>query len=82
VPVLARDTGVVEFSGENLEGFVVEGEMVSIDGKGVRLLSEKRVGDEKQETEEDSFHLEWARADEATLVHLRECFKGEFNVSS
>ncbi len=35
VPVLAGDAGVVEFAGEDFEGFAVEEEVVALDGEGV-----------------------------------------------
>ena len=42
VPVLAGDASVVELSGEDFEGFVVEGEVVCLDGEGVAGVGGRR----------------------------------------
>jgi hypothetical protein len=83
VPILAGDAGVVEFAGEDFEGLAIESEMISIGAEGARLLGRKKIrGGEEGTAEKNSFHLcgrDIEIETRVTLVHLRECFKGESN---
>ncbi len=79
----------MEFAGEDFEGLAVEGEVVGFGGEGVggqgfllgvqlRRGWSRDEGDEAgcEEGGESSIHGNGCEGDGATLVHLRECFKG------
>jgi hypothetical protein len=81
VPVLAGDAGVVEFTGEDLEGFAVEGEVVALGGEGVErfwgltLRERRECGEGERAGEKGSVHELGVCSRRITLVHWGECFK-------
>jgi hypothetical protein len=82
VPVLAGDACVVEFAGEDFEGFAVEEELVALNGEAVGggWLSCGGKGGEGEQSDNGEtgswLHERREYRDDATLVHLGECFKG------
>ena len=82
MPVFAGDAGVVEFAGEDFEGFAVEEELVALDGEGVgggrlRESGEGGKGEQSGSGETgDWLHGRREYRDDVTVVHLGECFKG------
>jgi hypothetical protein len=81
MPVLARDAGVVEFAGEDFEGFSVEGEVVAPGGEDVRRflslrVCDRRKGNEEDGAEEESLHGCGAQAYRSQVSSLERMFQG------